>query len=109
MRKTIEKIKQQPIHIRETVVWVSAISVFSLVALVWFADFQSDSYALLNPNEVQQDDTVIVENDSEAASPLAALITSLSNLKSGISGLLNGDNIEQDKDDRGTHILPLSK
>jgi len=108
MKRIIHKIKQQPIHIRETVVWVSAVTVLLFVGIIWFVDFQEDTYAILNPNEVQEQNTVIVENDE--SSPFSALLSSVGDIKAQISDFFSGirDKESEPQEERIPQSLPLS-
>ena len=110
MKKTIHKVRQQPYHVRETIVLVSAFVVFALIGVVWFTDFQSDTYALLNPHDVSEQDTTVAENDE--ASPLANLFSSFGDLKANISEFF--DNVKNEKEEmeqreRLPQNLPLSE
>ncbi len=108
MKRVIHKIKQQPIHIRETIVWTSAVIVFLFVGTIWFVDFQEDTYALLNPREVQEQDTVVAENDDP--SPFSALLSSVGGLKDQISDFFSKikDQEVETQEERAPQSLPLS-
>ncbi len=108
MKKIIHKVKQQPIHVRETIVWVSAVIVFLFVGIIWFVDFQEDTYALLNPKEVQEQDTVVAEN--EKTSPFSALLSSMGDLKAQISDFFSKikDKESETQKERTPQSLPLS-
>ena len=81
MKRTIHKVRQQPYHVREVIVLVSAVVVFIIIGIVWFMDFQEDTYALLNPQEAGKQDTAVAEKDS----PFANLLSAFGDLKANIS------------------------
>jgi hypothetical protein len=109
MKKTVQKIRQQPFHIRETVVLVSAFVVFALVGIIWFTDFQADTYALLNPQEVQEGEDTAVAAD-ERTSPFASLLSSIGDLKAQISDFISQtkEDIEEQRE-RTPQNLPISE
>lgn len=109
MRKTINKIREQPLHVREAIMWISVIVVFSIIGVVWFSNFHDQSYALLNPQGVQGDDAAAVaKGEKQEASPFAALLSAFGNIGSGISGFVSslGEESEQIEE---PHILPISE
>lgn len=61
----LKNIQEQPRHIREIMFSLCVIITVSLVGIVWFNDFQSDMYALLNPEEVQQE-RFLAENKTDS-------------------------------------------
>jgi hypothetical protein len=110
MKKTIHKIKQQPFHIREIVVWVSSLTIFAIIGIFWFTDFQDHTYALLNPQEVENQDTAVAEKDE--TSPFASLLSSFGGLKANISEFISDlkkDTNEDIERERIPQNLPLSE
>jgi len=110
MKKTIHKIRQQPYHIREMVVWGVSLVVFIAIGIIWLTDFQDYSYALLNPQEVEEQDTTVVEE--EKSSPLANLLSPITDLKANISEFIGTvrDKTEEFKErERTPQNLPLSE
>jgi hypothetical protein len=112
MKKTIKKIREQPLHVRETIMWVSSISVFFVIGVIWVSDFQGDMYALLNQDEIEEiRDTAVAENDKEA-SPFAALLTTVGDIRSGITdfmGRITDREKEEEVSDKEIITLPLSE
>ncbi len=112
MRKTIKKVREQPLHVRETIMWISAISVFLVIGIIWFNDFQGDMYALLNQDEIEgTQDTAVAENNEEA-SPFAALLTTVGDIRSGITGFMERiTDREQEEEtiDKEIITLPISE
>lgn len=106
MKKTVQKIRQQPLKVREAIMWFSVITVFSFIGTLWFVDFQRDSYALLNPDKVQQQDTAVAKEDSRP-SPFAAIFTAIGDFKEDITGIFNSD--VQNEELRNPNSLPLSE
>ena len=109
MKKTIHKIRQQPYHVREIIVLVSAVTVFALIGIIWFTDFQEDTYALLNPRKVVEQDTIVVEK--EAISPFANILSSFGDLRANISEFFTTvkDRKEEIERKRVPQNLPLSE
>ena len=108
MKKTIHQIRQQSLQVREMATWLSVAVVFSMVAVFWFMDFKNDSYAILNPDKVQED-TAVAENDGEKkASPFAAILTALGDFKNGVGNIFDSNTTEEEGL-RDPITLPLSK
>ncbi len=109
MKKIIHKIRQQPYHVRETIVLASAVVVFALIGIVWFTDFQEDTYALLNPQKAAEQDTAVAEK--EESSPFANILSSFGDLKANISEFFTNvkENKEEAKVERIPQNLPLSE
>lgn len=109
----LEDIRKQPQHIREIMFGLSVIITVSLVGAVWFRDFRSDMYALLNPGEVQQEKFLA---QKESDSLFGVLGKTLGDMRSaltdfwGSSGSDDGEKTEVEKrtSDR-VYLLPLSE
>jgi len=110
MKKTIHKVRQQPYHIREMVVWGISLVVFVAIGIIWFVNFQDYTYALLNPQEVEEQNTAVAEE--EESSPLADLLSPVTDLKASIFEFVNTvrDKTEEFKErERIPQNLPLSE
>ena len=108
MKKTIHQIRQQPFQTRETIMWVSVALVFSAFSFFWVMNFQGDTFALLNPGEVTEKDTAVAEGERKKASPFAAILTTLVDLKEGIQNF-GGSDLNEEEELRSPNTLPLTK
>jgi len=68
----LDDIQQQPRGTREVMFVLSVIISVSLVGMVWFSSTEKDLYALLNPEEVQQD-VFFAKEDGERNSLFASI------------------------------------
>lgn len=55
MSKHLDRIRSQPDHIRHIWAGLCTLVVGALVVSIWFHSFHTTAYALLNPDQAQQD------------------------------------------------------
>jgi hypothetical protein len=92
---------------------LSVVITVSLVGAVWFRDFQTDLYALLNPEEVQQERFLA---QKEGDSLFGVLGKTLGDMGSALNAFWGSDNtgteakpgVEIKKQDK-VYLLPLSE
>lgn len=109
----LEKIHSQPQHVREIMFGLSVIITVALVGALWFRDFRSDIYALMNPEEVQQERFLAQE---EGDSLFGVLGKTLGDMSSALNTFWGSDNtdteakpgVEIKKQDK-VYLLPLSE
>lgn len=92
MRKIIQEIRQQPLHIRKIFMWTSVAVVSSLVVFIGIRDTQKKFVALLNP-KTQAETTALAakEQNNNSTSPFGAIKKSLSNFQANISSFIGGN------------------
>lgn len=109
----LKNIQEQPQHIREIMFGLCVVTSVSLVGAVWFNDFQNDMYALLNPEEIQQEKFLAQENSESLFGVLGKTFGDMSSVFSGFwDSFGSGDGaiieIENKTSDR-VYLLPLSE
>ncbi len=134
--RLLQEIRQQPEHIRHIMMWLCVVTIFSLVALVWFRTTQQRLVAMLHPAErleapaadrfadrdlrkLEEERIRQLAEDKKVPSPFASIWSSFGVLRASIGELLgSGQEISQPtakkteniKLNRNTgKMLPLSK
>ena len=82
----LKNIHEQPQHVREIMFGLCVITTVSLVGAVWFKDLQNDMYALLNPEEVQQERFLAQENSDSLFGVLGKTFGDISSIWTGFWG-----------------------
>ena len=108
-----EDVRKQPQHIREIMFGLCVVTTVSLVGMIWFNSFQEDMYALLNPEEAQQEKFLAQENQK---SLFGNLSKTLGDIKSTVSGFWGsegpggkaGSGVEKIETNK-VYLLPLSE
>jgi len=109
----LNEIHKQPRGTREIMFVLSVIISVSLVGMIWFSSMEKDLYALINPEEVQQD-VFFAEDDGAADSLFASIGQFGSSMKAAVSQVfslfsdfdqVNVNTIELEGE---TYPLPLS-
>ena len=108
-----EDIRKQPQHIREIMFGLCVTTTVSLVGMVWFNSFQKDMYALLNPEEVQQEKFLAQENQKSLFGNLNKTLGDIKSTMTGFwgadgSGSKAGGGVEK-KGINKVYLLPLSE
>lgn len=111
----LERIREQPQHVREMMFVLSVIITVSLVGALWFRDFRTDIYALMNPEEVVQE-KFLAQNSGDGRSLFSVLGETLGDMGSVLTGFWGSDNsavpvktgVENKKEDK-VYLLPLSE
>jgi hypothetical protein len=111
----LERIREQPQHVREMMFGFSVVISIALVGAVWFNGFQKDLYALLNEEEVAQE-RFFAQDSVEKNSIFSVLGKTLGDMGSVVSGLWGSNapaggaqtGVENRQDDR-VYLLPLSE
>jgi len=107
------KIQEQPQHIREIMFGLCVVTTVSLVGAVWFKDFQNDMYALLNPEEVQQERFLAQENSESLFGVLGKTFGDMSSVFTGFWGSPgSGDGVKTEVEEKTSdrvYLLPLSE
>lgn len=109
----LEKIHDQPQHVREIMFGLSVVITVSLVGAIWFKDFKNDMYALLNPEEVQKEQ-FLAQTNQNTESLFGALGKTLGDMSSAISDLwgspakTEATGVENKPLDK-VYLLPLSE
>lgn len=109
----LDDIRKQPQHIREIMFGLCVVTTVSLVGMVWFNSFQKDMYALLNPEEVQQEKFLAQENQRSLFGNLSKTFGDIGAIVSGFWGSGGSDNrakegVEKTETDK-IYLLPLSE
>ena len=109
----LKNLQEQPQHIREIMFGLCVVITVSLVGAVWFNDFQNDMYALLNPEEVQQEKFLAQKNSESLFGVLGKTFGDISSVMTGFWGSSgSGDGakteVENKTSDR-VYLLPLSE
>jgi len=78
----LNKIKKQPEHIREIMMWVCVSVMFFVVGGIWFASFKNNLTTMLNPETEKEVKT------AQGSSPLSFITNGFKNLKANISDLI---------------------
>ena len=109
----LKNIQEQPQHIREIMFGLCVVTTVSLVGAVWFRDFQNDMYALLNPEDVQQERFLAQENSESLFSVLGKTFGDLSSVLTGFWGSSDSNNKPEggveNKTINKVYLLPLSE
>ncbi|PJE50357.1 MAG: hypothetical protein COV29_04235 [Candidatus Yanofskybacteria bacterium CG10_big_fil_rev_8_21_14_0_10_36_16] len=112
MPNILQEIRKQPEHIREIFMWISVFVVSSLVIFTWFKSAQDDMYAMLHPEEVEQQRILAEQEKENQPSLFAAIGGSVSGFKDTILELVGvKEDLPQQGDsgqpDVGPQRLPL--
>ena len=111
----LERIREQPKHVREIMFGFSVVIAVSLVGTLWFRDFRTDIYALMNPEEVSQE-KFFVQNSGENQSLFSSLGETMGDISSVLTGFWGSDDsagetgtrIENRPADK-VYLFPLSE
>ena len=108
MRRLINHVRGQPDHIRELTAGFCTAVVVVLVALVWFNNFKTHTYALLNGDEPAQDKYFA----ANSTSLFGSILRVVGEGGADIASLLSGDNkkkieIKADPKEKNEAVYPL--
>lgn len=109
----IKQIQKQPEHIREFMMWLCVVIVFSFVVLAGFRQTNERLAILVNPEIAEENETQIAKNEPQ--SPLGALAGYLGDLRASIADVFSFNfsnsvqEIEREKVELGDPgaLLPL--
>ncbi|MEX2090521.1 MAG: hypothetical protein WD989_00075 [Candidatus Paceibacterota bacterium] len=109
----LEKIHEQPQHIREIMFGLSVITTVSLVGAIWFKDFRGDMYALLNPEEVEQERFLAQSNSESLFATLGKTFGDMSSILTNFWGSADPSSKAEvgieNKTENKVYLLPLSE
>ncbi len=111
--KILKNIHEQPQHIREIMFGLCVVTTVSLVGAVWFKDFRSDMYALLNPEEVRQERFLARENSESLFGVLGKTFGDISSVLTDFwDSPGSGDGVKTGVENKSVdrvYLLPLSE
>jgi len=88
----LHEIRHQPPHIRKLMFGLSIITTVSLVGMIWFQSFQSNMYALLNPETINpEDQRYYAVVDEKTKSPFALMKGAFKDVSASIFGIFGED------------------
>src|SRR3972149_328687 len=105
----LQHIKRQPPMIRGIMFAFSVVTALSVVGTIWVQSFQTNLYALLNPEQEAQKQDL-------AQGPLVVVGDMLSNLRAAVSSFLSGSgqegfdsNSRTGHNERRVYLFPIAR
>ncbi|MFH1769886.1 MAG: hypothetical protein ABH833_04475 [Parcubacteria group bacterium] len=93
MKKLIQDIRNQPLHIRKRFMWTMVVIVFAIVGYIGFSSIGENFATLVNPDRAEE--KALALETEEGDSPFQLFADIYGSIADGVTGLFDDDEVKE--------------